>query len=238
MQDRKALCGCGSGKRYGRCCYPRDRARAVGRESGRAGYQLVDGVLKVFVPLVESRGEHKIACTTGCNACCNSFVRARVPEALVIADWLREPDHAETLARFREKLPSWRERAGDAPAEMEALLARHDGAPREPGPDLDRFNELGVEYALRKNLCPFNHDGACEIYPVRPILCRVTYVLDTAEYCTPRRGGVPKVVSHPRLEEAAHEATRQFARTAERMGHSPRERALPEMVAWALDAPV
>src|SRR5581483_7280177 len=73
----------------------------------------IDAVLRVFLPLVESRGEHKIACAAGCNACCANFVRCSKAEALLVADWLRRPENAAALARFREKLPAWRSNAGD-----------------------------------------------------------------------------------------------------------------------------
>jgi Fe-S-cluster containining protein len=231
--DRKAPCPCGSGKRYKSCCYPRERAGAEARATARAGLSRIDGVLGVFLPLVESRGEHTIACKAGCNACCNNFVRCSLPEALLVADWLRAPEQAAVLARFRDKLPAWRERAGDDAARLEALLAAHGGGPTE-GAAFAEFDALGTAYAARGHLCPFNEAGRCEIYPVRPTICRSVHVLETAEFCVPGRGAKPKVVTHPQLEAAVQEATAAFARAARDLDGDGRERALPESVAWAM----
>jgi Fe-S-cluster containining protein len=226
--DRKAPCPCGSGRKYKSCCFPKDRKREAPREAARAGLAKVDEVLKVFLPLIESRGEHKIACGPGCNACCNNFVRCSLPEALLVADWLRQ--NPEVLARFREKLPAWRERAGDLALTLEELLASS-----RSGEDWERFKQLGAEYALRGNLCPLNLDGNCEIYPVRPTICRSVNVLDTAEFCVPNRGQNPKVVTHPALESAVQEATTSFGRAALELTGDGRERAIPEAIAWALE---
>jgi hypothetical protein len=189
----------------------------------------------VFLPLVESRGEYKIACGPGCDACCKNFVRCSAAEALLVAEWLTRPENAPALARFRDKLVRWREVAGDAPAQLEAILVEHGGAPTE-GPGWEAFNRIGLEYALRGNLCPLNHEGRCEIYPVRPTICRAVHVLETAEYCVPGRGQRPKVVSHPKLEDAAREASVMCSRLGPGLGRGADERSLPEQIAWALAA--
>ncbi len=195
---------------------------------------MVDDVLKVFLPLIESRGEHKIACGAGCNACCNNFVRCSLPEALLVADWLKQPENAVVLERFRNKMPAWRERAGETAHILEEILERSGGTQPE-GAEWERFKEIGTEYALRGNLCPFNEDGRCEVYPVRPTICRAVHVLETSHYCTPGRGQHPKVVSHPKMEEVVQDATMIFSRAAAGLVGSGRERALPESVAWALE---
>jgi Fe-S-cluster containining protein len=231
--DRKAPCPCGSGKKYKSCCYARDRALADARSTARAGHAAIDEVLRVFLPLVESRGEHRIACGEGCNACCANFVRASAAEALLVADWLARPESAGIRARFEARLPAWRERAGDEGRALERLLAENGGTPPE-GPAFEGYKALGLDYARKGNLCPFNEAGRCEIYPVRPTICRAVHVVDTADYCTPDRGGVPAVVSHPALEQAVRAATLGFARASQAIGAGADERALPEAIAAAL----
>ena len=200
----------------------------------RAGLKMVDDVLKVFLPLIESRGEHKIACGPGCNACCNNYVRCSLPEALLVADWLKLPENAPLLARFRERMPGWRERAGTLAGEIAEILERSGGTQPE-GAEWERFKQLGIEYATRGNLCPLNEEGGCAIYPVRPTICRSVHVLETSYYCTPGRGGHPKVVSHPTLEATVQEATTRYGLAAAELVGSGRERALPESIAWALE---
>ncbi len=232
--DRQAACPCGSGKKYKSCCLAKDRSRADLRASAVEGHAAIDDVLRVLLPLVESRGEHTIACKLGCFACCNTLVRATYAEAEQIADFLDQPEHAEARARFLQKLAGWRAGAGDSVANLDALLAAASG----PGQSLvwEAFRNASQDYLRRGNLCPFNEAGACEIYPVRPTPCRTTYVTGTAEYCTPDRGGEPSAVSAPQLHEAIASSSDRMAKAAARSGIDPRRRALPEFVAERLAA--
>jgi Fe-S-cluster containining protein len=244
---RNAPCPCGSGRRYKSCCWARDRAaqdaqaageraRAAGeqaRAAARTARDVVDGVLRVFLPLVESRGEYHVACGPGCDACCANFVRASFCEAEAIAEFLRAPEQAAVLARFRAKLEPWRERGAPELAELRALLARNDGPPAR-GADREAYGRAGVAFGQKANRCPFDEGGRCEVYPVRPIVCRAVYALDTAEFCTPGRG-TPKRVSHPALEAAVRESGQARADVAVAAGRPIYEDALPEMVAAALE---
>src|SRR3954470_14609407 len=106
------------------------RARQSALRTVAKGVAAVDEVLRVFLPLVESRGEHRIACGEGCSACCANFVRCSVPEAMAVAAWLREPAQRDVRARFEEKLPSWRTRGGPDLAALESHLDAHGGGER------------------------------------------------------------------------------------------------------------
>ena len=230
--DRKAPCPCGSGRRYKSCCYPRDRGRELALGAARDGAAAVDGVLRVFLPLVESRGEHRIACGEGCSACCANSVRCSVPEAIAVAEWLRDPAQAEVRARFLAKLPAWRERAGGDVAALDAHMDAHAGGKRA-GRAWDAYQQMTVAYARKRNMCPFNEAGRCEIYPVRPLICRSVYVVDSADNCLPDRAP-PAIVSHPALEEAFRAATHACAQASARLGQGTAPRAIAEAVAAAL----
>jgi Fe-S-cluster containining protein len=206
--------------------------RASALRTVHKGVAAVDEVLRVFLPLVESRGEHRIACGEGCSACCANYVRCSVPEALAVADWLREPAQAELRARFEAKLPAWRERAGGDAAALDAHMDAHAGE-RPAGRAWDQYQQMTVAYARKRNMCPFNEAGRCEIYPVRPLICRAVYVVDTADNCLPDRAP-PAIVSHPALEEAFRAATVACAKASERLGQGAAPRAIPEAVAAAL----
>jgi Fe-S-cluster containining protein len=151
---------------------------------------------------------------------------------MVVADWLDEPAQAEVRARFYAKLPAWRERAGAEAAALESHLDAHGGGERA-GAAWDAYQALTVAYARKSNLCPFNERGRCEIYPVRPLICRSVYVLDTADNCLPDRQA-PKIVSHPALETAYRQATHACAEAGARLGATSAARAIPEAVATAL----
>lgn len=233
MDARKEPCPCGSGRRYKSCCHARDRARqrlVEARAVAAEGQRAVDDVLRVFLPLIESRGEHVLACKQGCHDCCGNFVHVGLAEALHIAAWLRAPERAGVRARFEGKLPAWRAAAGEELVALERLLGAHGGPPTG-GPDREEYGRRGLAFGGKRNLCPFNEAGRCEIYAVRPNVCRAVLVLDNADHCVPGHGQ-PRRVSHPMLEEAVYEAGQRAARAADELGAV--ERALPEAVADAM----
>lgn len=201
-------------------------ARTVAADGQRA----VDDVLRVFLPLISSRGEYVLACKEGCADCCGNFVHAGLPEALHIAEWLRAPEQTAVRTRFREKLPAWRAAAGEELIVLERLLLRNGGPPTS-GPDREEYRRRGVAFGQKRNLCPFNEAGRCDIYPVRPNVCRAVLVLDDNSRCVPGRG-MPRQISHPALDGAVYEAGRRAAEVAAELGGV--ERALPEAVADAL----
>jgi hypothetical protein len=117
----------------------------------------------------------RIVCARGCNVCCEELVVVYLPEAMAVARWLRSAAGAEARAWFLEKYPSWRERAGDG-IEREADL-NADWTRRE------EYERAHKEQWKRRVMCAFNHEGACSIYPVRPMLCREGHAVDTNARC-------------------------------------------------------
>ncbi len=232
--NRQAACPCGSGKKYKSCCLATDRSREDLRAAVQRGHETIDGTLRVLLPLLESRGEHKIACAMGCNACCHTLVRASFAEAEQIADHLAAPAQAEVRGRFLAKLPAWRGVARERLATLDALIAVADGGTSSAG--WEAYRTASDDYLRARNMCPFNEAGLCEIYPLRPVPCRTTYVTDTAEYCVPDRGRSPSTVTAPQLHEAVASASEEMARACQKSGLEARRRALPEMVAASLDA--
>lgn len=134
----------------------------------------------------------RIACHEGCNACCASPVMVSEGEAIAVAEWLREPEHADVRARFEAAYSKWRDQLGD-------LLDPHD-------PDENRAWMSRVQQ--RQVMCAFNHEGGCSIYPVRPALCRKTHALDTSENCA-SDAIAAKCFQHPETEEL-YESQRRF----------------------------
>jgi Fe-S-cluster containining protein len=117
----------------------------------------------------------RIVCARGCNVCCEELVVVYLPEAMAVARWLRSAAGAEARARFLDKYASWRERAGDG-IEREADL-NADWTRRE------EYERAHKEQWKRRVMCAFNDDGACSIYPVRPMLCREGHAIDSNARC-------------------------------------------------------
>jgi Fe-S-cluster containining protein len=128
-----------------------------------------------------------IACKRGCNACCTSPVIVGEHEALAVARWLSLPDHAAIRERFLARYASWRAALGEL---IEQVPLASDEAARE---------ERGAAYRQRWEMCPFNEQGDCAIYPVRPALCRKMHALDSDAACR-EPGGEVETFAHPEVE--------------------------------------
>lgn len=115
-----------------------------------------------------------VACKRGCNGCCEEPIMVFRPEAVRVARWLDQPENAEARAAFRAAYPAWRDQVGDVPAKLSARFVK----------DPASYVDAHVEAWRMGVMCAFNRDGACSIYPVRPIPCRTAHALETSEYCT------------------------------------------------------
>jgi Fe-S-cluster containining protein len=138
------------------------------------------------------RAGQVIACKRGCNACCASPVVVGEHEALTVARWLSLPAQAAVRERFLSRYPSWRAALGEL---IEQVTKAPDEAARA---------ERGIAYRQRWAMCPFNEQGDCAIYPVRPALCRKAHALDSNAACQ-EPDGEPDTFAHPEVE-ATYEA--------------------------------
>jgi hypothetical protein len=97
-------------------------------------------------------GERQIACAAGCPHCCVLNVAVLIPEAMVIADSLREQLQPAALA----------------------ILGKRLAAHRTWGRWMD-----DEERIARKAVCPLLDDaGNCSVHQVRPLACRGVSSLD------------------------------------------------------------
>ena len=136
-------------------------------------YTEIDRACEERQALARAR-QRVIACTAGCNHCCELPVTVFRPEAELIAAWLRRDENAATRERFLAAVPAWRERAGDGFAPIVAAIAAGDKAAEE---------EAHLAQWQRRAMCAFNHEGLCTIYAVRPAVCRSAHALWSNEGC-------------------------------------------------------
>src|SRR5262245_8155700 len=85
-----------------------------------------------------------IACKRGCNACCTAPVLVGEHEVISVAEWLKQPENAAVLARYRAAYPGWRAALGpvveqvvDAGTTPEARVAE------------------GAAFRSHRAMCPF-----------------------------------------------------------------------------------
>jgi Fe-S-cluster containining protein len=157
-----------------------------------------------------------IACQRGCHACCYYPVVTSEAEAVAVAQWLIQPENSLVRERFLAAYPAWRAAHG---ATIEALVATDSKD--------DRVRAC-ADYFSQRGVCPFNHDGDCTIYPVRPALCRITHAVGSSEKC--EEGIGVATVSHPEVDATydSQGAMRATLNEALRPGRSVE--ALPKSV--------
>jgi len=134
---------------------------------------LADALVGSAVNTIEKQGQ-RISCTKGCGACCRQLVPIAPVEARRINDVINampEPRQSEIRTRFataRQRLAQT-----ELLTELKARTHWTDGQGRA----------VGMKYFRQNIPCPFLEDGACSIYPDRPIACREYLVTSPAENC-------------------------------------------------------
>ena len=215
--NKKALCPCGSGERYGGCCGQMDKqigeqgARFAAMKSiaykGKIGrkreeyciayirrkHEIIEAIRKTL-ETAEDNGGDTITCVKGCSVCCSMYVEASIQECEAIVYYLY--NHGDALASFLASYPGWRTR----------LRERGDifkGRNRywEPQPSADKAAGLSRDFTQREDKyfaqgipCPFLAGDSCEIYEVRPFVCASYAAVTPAEYCRADSIERPKVV--------------------------------------------
>lgn len=136
-----------------------DRVRAMQAASSRAIVDahtgqdslaealVVDAYRLVEEVAASSPARAEVECARGCSFCCHQQVRVSAPEAIALADALREAFPAEWLAQLRALL-----------AQRVATIAGFAGV---------------REHIAASLPCAFlGHDGGCAVYEWRPLVCR------------------------------------------------------------------
>lgn len=168
-----------------------------------------------------ARSDAKLACTRGCNGCCEEPIMVFRPESARVGLWLAREENAEAKATFLAAYPAWKERIGAISDKLSQLYVT----------DPQNYITHHVDAWRKGVLCAFNRDGDCTVYPVRPSVCRTAHALDTNVHCNgatevpaTRATFVPLdsfVARARRLLVATHNATR---------GDRGRPEALPHAV--------
>jgi Fe-S-cluster containining protein len=158
-----------------------------------------------------------LACGRGCNACCKLPVMIGDHEAVAVARHLAEPANAAVRDRFLEKYAGWRQALGGL---IEAVV---------DAPSQEERVGACAAYFSRHALCPFNHEGDCTIYEVRPALCRTTHAINTRDRCQDETANAVEI-AHPAVEQVyeGQEAMRTMLHASLRPGR-PHE-LLPKAV--------
>jgi Fe-S-cluster containining protein len=97
-----------------------------------------------------------------------------VPEAARVSGWLALAENEAVRTAFLDAYPAWKEAIGQTADRLSELYAS----------DPKNYVAHHVDAWRQGVLCPFNRDGDCTVYAVRPVVCRTGHALDTNEHCS------------------------------------------------------
>jgi hypothetical protein len=147
---------------------------------------LVEGLSSVMDRFTAQRAEAAaaagtpIACGPGCDRCCSEMIMVFRPEVERVVAWLRRPENAGARDQFLAAYPRWRARVGDTPDRLSKMSAT--------GGVAGALFQLYVAHYRKDIKCAFDHEGACTIYPARPLNCRFAHATGDPRNCDPATG--------------------------------------------------
>lgn len=153
--------------------FPRELPLEEAVEIAEFLHEQVDHAVEARAQAI-ARSSLKVACTRGCNGCCEEPIMVFRPESARVARWLAQPEQTAVREAFVAAYGAWNERIGDALATLSQLHVT----------DPKNYVTHHVEAWRAGVLCPFNRDGDCTVYPVRPTVCRTAHALETSEHCS------------------------------------------------------
>ena len=209
---RNALCPCGSGKKFKRCCgaSPPPAPVRSGRKidylslnraiayKGKIG-KIREDFCRQYISRkqaglkeIEQDQAEKVAamgetitCRKGCSTCCTQYILGTLQECEAIVYYLYQ--HETVLEDFLRAYPVWRAKVGENEAvfkNIEAVVSRccTEGY---TGNNHQDYQDAARLFLLLNIPCPFLSRGACSIHEVRPWNCAKPVVTTPSEWCHP-----------------------------------------------------
>ena len=105
-------------------------------------------------------------CGEGCYFCCRQKIPLSLPEAHVLAQYIKRNFSDKQKEELRQKMSNWF-------AWVRHELPKHGNTSED---EMAAFYDHGP-------YCPLLVEGKCLTYPVRPFVCRVHYVSSSLDNC-------------------------------------------------------
>lgn len=138
------------------------------------------------------------SCQPGCCHCCRYHILASSAEAHTLAQYIRREFSPAQLSDLRLRTLQWHEWDHAKPG-------------RHP---LANMNEQ-ADLSSHDHSCPLDVNGACGVYPVRPVVCRTHFVSSQPLSC--------RAANDPESSEAAPMMLRSVVTTADPFSTALRE---------------
>ncbi|MBI5696402.1 MAG: YkgJ family cysteine cluster protein [Nitrospirae bacterium] len=142
-------------------------------ETAKKYHEALDAAIVRALEGLAARGR-RVSCARGCAWCCRLPVRATLPEAALVAEYVRATMPEAESEELSARLAGWVSWHNDTLPELSARGVSMQDAWQEHGPG-----------------CPFLKEESCLIYSVRPMGCRVHYSTMEPGFCGPDRDKAP-----------------------------------------------
>jgi Fe-S-cluster containining protein len=126
----------------------------------------VDHAIACGLERLRSEQGLTVYCRLGCSHCCRFHIPVSIAEAYTLSRFIKREFTVDQTRSLRMRTLQWHEWDGSRPG-------RHPSARIEVRTDLTGYDHC----------CPLLVDGACSIYPVRPVVCRTHFVTSHPWYC-------------------------------------------------------
>lgn len=105
-------------------------------------------------------------CKRGCSCCCRYPIATNIAEAHTLAHYIKRELSAEQIGALEMRTRQW-----------------HQWDCSRPGRDPSVAMPESAESLQYEPCCPLLVDGACSVYPVRPLVCRTHFVSSNPRSC-------------------------------------------------------
>ncbi|HIJ91278.1 MAG: hypothetical protein OEV89_11465 [Desulfobulbaceae bacterium] len=131
-----------------------------------AVYSLVDETIAGELNRLGSEEGIVPSCKPGCCHCCRYHILTNIVEAQTLAQYIRREFSAEQIEELRTRTQHWHEWDNARPGRHPSSIIVEQG-----------------DLSLYDHSCPLDVNGACSVYPVRPVVCRAHFVSSHPRFC-------------------------------------------------------
>lgn len=105
-------------------------------------------------------------CKLGCSHCCRFHILTNIAEAHTLAQYVKRNLSTDQINALRIRTQQWHEWDNSRPG-------------RYPSANMDKQ----TNFSNYDHNCPLLENGACSVYPVRPVVCRTHFVSSPPLFC-------------------------------------------------------
>lgn len=154
-------------------------------------YELVDEMSRTELNRLYVQEGVVPACKPGCFQCCGQHIPINIVEAESLTNHIKKEFSQDQIEELRIRTRQWHEYDRMRPAELQKKL--HD----------ERIPAHTHQY------CPMLVDGVCSAYAMRPVICRMHFVISDPTACRPFYDQGPRT-DHPVKITSFDQASHQF----------------------------